>query len=225
MNNKEWKMFDRCYSGMLKYDLKNKHLREKKQFVHFATFTTNPVSIDGCKDSEKLEVIQRNFRALKKRYKDEFGKDIGEYFSVRTFGVKNPDLVHMHVLYVGDDISHSWLVENWNELHGSHIVDIRVPKGGAYKGAMYVIGQYVASQEGKSIFGYSRNWVYGGFAKDLDYLKNSCKIWDDHRSYLTDSGYEVWYYPVDLSKFYERLKTFIFKRCIRNEVVPYWSVT
>ena len=88
---------------------------------------------------EKLELIKRNFDALRKRFEKEFKSPFGDYFRVSTlegYGV-------IHILFVGCNIPHSWIVENWNELHGSCIVDIRVPRGNPYKGAMYVISQFI----------------------------------------------------------------------------------
>lgn len=200
-------MFDRCYSGLIK----NEFLNNK---VRFLTLTTAPVTAVDLSDIEKLELIRKNFDNLKKRFEKEFHKDFGDYFRVSTlegYGV-------LHILFAGSYIPYNWLVMNWNEIHGSCIVDIREPRGDAYKGAMYVISQYVASQSGKKIFGYSRNWVYSGFLKDMSDCKKCCK---NYNVKIRCYGFD--YYFIDYKKFRYYWNIFLSKR-INNEVKEVWEV-
>jgi len=204
-------MFDRCHSGLLKCYFKNSKYR-------FMTLTTAPhvVTVNNLDDIDKLKLIKVNFDVLRKRYENDFCNKFGDYFRVSTlegYGV-------LHVLFVGNYIPHSWLVENWNEIHGSHIIDIREPRGSPFDGAMYVVGQYIVGQDGKKIFGYSRNWVYGGFAKDLDECKKLCKKWDDER--VNEFG--IRWYPVDYRKFKNYWKVFL-KRKLVGEVSSPWEIT
>ena len=211
LTRSEWCMFDRCYSGLLKSDFEGKKAR-------FLSLTTAPhvVSVNVQSDSEKLKLIKVNFDTLRKRYEKDFGKSFGSFFRVSTlegYGV-------LHVLFVGSNIPHSWLVENWNEIHGSHIVDIRYPRGSGYDGAMYVVGQYVAGQKGKKIFGYSRDWVYSGFTKDLKECRDICKKWDDPRV----NQFGLTWFPVDYGKYKKTWSLFLEKR-LNNEVYDVWEVT
>lgn len=149
---------------------------------------------------------------------------LGEYFSVRTlegYGV-------VHILYQGGFIPHGWLVENWNEIHGSHIVDIREPKGSVFKKAMYVIAQYVAKQDSRPIFGYSKNWVYDGFPRDYVYLRENSKDYSVTLRY-NKKNKDGSVYPIDYHPFiYEWYKRYLVELlsdrflgwCIR----PYYKV-
>lgn len=190
-------MFDRCYSGMIK----NQHFGNK---VRFLTLTTSSVSVDGLDSDERLELIQRNFRSLKDRYEKEFGCSLGDYFSVRTLEGNGV----IHILFNGKYIPHKWLILNWYELHGSYVVDIREPRGDPYKGSMYVISQYVANQKGRKIFGYSRDWVYRGFVKDLVECRDCCKDW----SRMDVNSYGVCWAPVDYGKYKRMWRLFLVRR-------------
>lgn len=143
------------------------HYRGEK--VRFMTLTTSPLTAEGLDKYERLELLQRDFRAFKRRIEREFGNF--NYIAVRTlegYGV-------IHILYRGSYIPHSWIVDNWNELHGSFIVDIREPRGSAYDGARYVVSQYLSDQRTpKFVYGWSKDWVFSGFVNDWNEIRRRC---------------------------------------------------
>jgi len=190
---KQWRLYDRCMSGLLKVKFRN-DLKRVKDEIRFMTLTSSPQFKDVDKKN-MMRLIQSNFKLLKVRLQRYYGYDIGEYFSVRTqegFGV-------IHVIYNGDYIPHSDLVDEWNEIHGSHIVDIRkVSLDDVEKQTMYLVSQYLAGSQGRNvIYGYSRHWVYGGFTKDLLMLKNACRNLD----YQYINEYNITCVPVDYKKY------------------------
>lgn len=177
----------RVYSGI-------KSACIKKDKIRFMTLTLSPVSRgDMCDDEcfEFLEVVKRN---LIQEISRHFGKKI-EYFDVFT----NEGNGVLHMMYTDCFIPHDWLVETWNRLTGSFIVDIREPRGDPYDGAKYLASQYLSSQK-CSLMKYhmSRNWIYGGWSKDWDFFRNNCRDWSKGRL----NEYGMYYWPIDKRKLY-----------------------
>lgn len=227
LTGREWRMFDKCQSGFYKNDLRKNRVRfltltssplatyglttdEKfsmltRDFMtlknryenHFSSYVDKR---DGkIKFGKEFEYEVRynkkggRYLVYPNRGKKVISKKFGDYFKVSTtegYGV-------IHIVYSGDYIPRDWLSKNWNEIHGSFIVDIRYPRGDSFKATMYVISQYVAGQNFDKKFGYSKNWVYSGFGKDMDRLKDACRVTEC--KYVNDWGIEC--FPVDYEKF------------------------
>lgn len=169
------------------------------------TLTTSPATVFGLTHNERLELLQRNFRSIKDRYEKEFGKPFGDYFSVRTqegYGV-------IHIVYRGAFIPRDWIVQNWNELHGSQIIDIREPRGAPYSGAYYLVGQYIAGQP-DYIYGLSHDWIWRHFPNDYKDVLYACRDW--RRPIFI---YGFWTAPID----YKRLRR-EWRRCVWNKLFP-----
>jgi hypothetical protein len=107
------------------------------------------------------------------RMRRYFGKEVNwdkpirfEYFAVVIKG----DRAHMHILYFGAWLPHSWLKKVWKEITGdSEIVDIRTTKSGVddeKRLARYVLAQYALFQEGNIRFQMSQGWAWRGMVRD-----------------------------------------------------------
>ena len=210
-----WTMFDRCHAGFVKSEIDNKKIR-------FLTLTTSPCTGACLSNSDRLELIQRSFRVLKRRYEIDFAKrdgdgkilefaDFGDYFSCRTlegYGV-------VHVVYRGKFIPRDWIVANWNEIHGSQIVDIRFPRGDPWDGSMYVVSQYMSDQGVNPVFGYSYNWVYRGFPYHYKQLIDISRVGVPKSfSFVSGEGglCSFWYVPVDWSLYRKRLRDWLVRK-------------
>lgn len=201
---KQWRCFDRAIAGLYKYRLLNRR-------VYWLTLTTNPASVVGLNDDERLELIQRNFRAFQERCRELTSPPFAlrglvpnrvkwEFFSIRTgegYGV-------IHCFFVGIRLSDRWIKEQWNELHGSHIIKIKETFGNVDKSALYVAGQYISGQEGECRYGWTRGWCYQGFVQDIEKLRFMCRDCSFPKYY---KGYE--YYPLDSR---------LFRKCLFEKV-------
>ena len=203
LSARNWNMLNKVLCGMEKARCQDKE-------VWFLTLTTSPVTVEGLDDKQKLELIQKNFRSLLDRYRYEFGEyqdgrciekaDFGNYFSVRT----NEGYGVIHLLYEENNLNEftklnneNWIVNNWNELHGSHIVFNKKCGDDKFKASHYVISHYVAGQKGLLQFGYTRNWIYGGFSKDYLEIRKESRDYNTVEKYKLSNGGYIEYNPVD----------------------------
>lgn len=204
--NPQKRCFHRAISGFKVGSLKGEKVR-------FMTLTTSPLTVEGLTPVQRLELLQRDLRAFTRRIDREFGRF--DYLSVRTlegYGV-------VHILYRGSYIPKSWIVENWNELHGSFIVDVREPRGSSFDGARYVVSQYLSEQRIKNdnfdlkgrklpdfIYGYSKDWVFKGFVGEWNRLKSFCY---DRENYFFDKEklISIWDKYLE-NKFKDKVKIF-----------------
>lgn len=116
--------------------------------VRFMTLTT--VSSVALNDA---------FIALVKRIKRRFYTF--EYCKIKTVeGVAGV----IHLLWKGCYIPQAWLSQNWAEISGAYIVDVRKIWGPAGRIGNYLCN-YLNAHEGSRL-GYSWKWVYRGFAGD-----------------------------------------------------------
>ena len=73
-----------------------------------------------------------------------------------------------HIVYFGDFIPQRWLKDNWRDITGAEVVDIRASKKGVYNPsrlARYLIGQYFANQSSLKSYSCSKDWVFKGFVR------------------------------------------------------------
>jgi hypothetical protein len=83
---------------------------------------------------------------------------------------------HLHIIIRGKYIAQEWLSQNWNQIHGAKIVDIRAVKNIKSKGD---IAGYLAKYVGKESSGHvswSWFWVWRGFCKDWARLKTAFNL-------------------------------------------------
>jgi len=168
------KIYHRCYSGMVKSNAKGVK-------TWFLTLTTNPVSVDCCDDwKDRFDVLQDSFRLFYWRVVRKYGHF--DYLSVRVaeaYGV-------IHLVYRGVKMGDRWISDNWNEIHGSHIIDNRCTREGDRGAAQYMASQYFGGQSGKLTYGMSKDWIYPGAIDD--YLKFK-RIYKDYSSgYINEYG-------------------------------------
>ena len=125
----------------------------------------------------KITTTLVNFRRFllieNERMRRYFGKEENwdkpikfEYFSVIIKGERP----HIHILYFGTWLPHSWLKKVWQKITGySEIVDIRTTRRGIdneKKLAGYVLAQYALFQEGDIRFQMSQGWTWRGMVRD-----------------------------------------------------------
>lgn len=111
------------------------------------TLTSSPIS--------KWRQINPHFQVLRKRIDRKFGNI--EYIKFRT----NEGYGVLHILYLGPYIPQKWLSQNWKEIHGAKIVDIREIKG-EKRIARYLISNYLVNQTFVRMSWFS-GWVCKGF--------------------------------------------------------------
>jgi hypothetical protein len=72
----------------------------------------------------------------------------------------------LHTTYKGDFLPHTWLVDNWTDIHNSWDVNIKEINTKDTKGAAaYVVSQYLSSQKAAYIrSSWSWTWAFKGFA-------------------------------------------------------------
>lgn len=208
--------YDRCFAGVLKVEM-------KKERLFFLTLTTSPVTVEGLSGRQRLELIQKDFRAFQKRVVRRFGQScvgIGSKRVVRSFawfGVRTAEGYGVvHCLHTGCYLPEHWVREAWNEIHGSHIIREKFFRGGAGNVSRYLVSQYVSNQPGGfNPYGWSWNWCYDGFVDDLVRLRGICK--DFSVLLFTKDGFQ--YHPVDYGLFWERFKSGLSDRVFPQKVV------
>lgn len=75
----------------------------------------------------------------------------------------------IHMLYRGSFIPHSWLSEQWNDIHGAPNVFIQLRRGSGNRIANYFLGYLGHHSEFR--LGYSINWVFKGFVREWTKIK------------------------------------------------------
>jgi len=181
--------------GLKKWSYVAKRLNKH---VGFLTLTSSIIATNGLNDSERIDMLHRNFQLLRLRLKRDHGLSIDEYFKVTTTEGNGV----IHIVYTGDFIPHETIVEEWNEVHASQIVFIEEQKldtDSQKQQSCYLMSQYLSSQNNcVSRFGITQNWVYPGFLKDWHLIK--CR----NREYLgslNQWGYETYSLNIDNAKF------------------------
>ncbi|MBM3292410.1 hypothetical protein FJY84_06995 [Candidatus Bathyarchaeota archaeon] len=114
--------------------------------LRFITLTTS-------NEAKQLK-INDSYEVLKKRIKRNF-KSHFNYIKVKTEEGNGV----IHLIYAGPYISQAWLSRNWDEIHGSPIVDIRKLRFG--RGLRNYLSSYLQNQGRLS---YSWNWFKKGWA-------------------------------------------------------------
>lgn len=191
-----------------------KKARILKQKLRFVTLTTSDVEFNSEKNqllmAEKKSTLSDDIVKLKGRikrcspyklYKSDYisyrqlkyyyGHDylskklVMEYLKVNT----NEGNGVIHIVYRGEYIPHSYLSDNWQDIHNSWDVNIKLiddNKKSDIQISSYLVNQYICNQEKATYLRYSQtfNWIYRGYLNDWNELKFSCPppllydIWD-----------------------------------------------
>lgn len=119
------------------------------------------------------EDIQRSWRKLYMRCLRR-GLIIGY---IRVTEIADDGRKHLHILFRGSYIAQVWLQHQWEEIHSSYKVDIRMVKmnSNPRKVASYM-AKYM-SKETAGHYSWSWEWVWKGFARDWSLYK---KYWWTH---------------------------------------------
>lgn len=126
--------------------------------VRFITLTTNPKHPDN---------IHRHFRTLVKRLQRR-GLLKG-YLQVQE--LTKSGLPHKHILFKGKYIDQLWLSQQWDDIHGAPMIDVRaLHKLKGKKAIAAYIAKYMAKGP-QARYSWSWEWVWRGFVRDWAYLK------------------------------------------------------
>ncbi|MBA7551900.1 hypothetical protein ES705_44451 [subsurface metagenome] len=137
------RMFHRVMSGL-----------ERSGNVRLITLTSAPASGDFQKDFRKL-IMRLGRRKLVQSY-------------IRVPERTETGLRHDHILFRGSYIEQKYLSEQWAQIHGAPVVDIRSVRG--RRGIANYLANYLAkSPAGR--YSYSWTWVWKGFVKSWEGLK------------------------------------------------------
>lgn len=203
-------------AGLRKASLQNKK-------CSFITLTSSPHSTEGLNDSEKCYMLHNALNLLRKRLSRYYGIEIKSYFRVFT----NEGYGVIHIIVVCKYIPRYILVNEWNEIHGSQIVDIRLIgiDVGVKKISHYMTSQYLKEQK-KSTFtryGMSSQWVFRGFVRVWNDIKKQCRTYMG--KWRFNEFYECWYNDdirLDLSKALKWFNEVLYERLGID--YPYQSV-
>jgi len=171
--------FHRLQSGVYKWNCKN----EKVKFI---SLTTAPNA------SERN--IMKDLRKLVARIKSKNGKM--EYCAVRT----NEGYGVIHLLCATAYISQKWLSYNWNEIHKSPIVDIRIMKN--QQGlSNYLCSQYLNSQKCSFTYlSYTAKWLFPNAIKCWKIALEKSRYWNAKNPPRFNPMLQSWIYSVDIKK-------------------------
>jgi hypothetical protein len=193
---KQKRAFQTVLSGL-------KFARYGNKKVRFLTLTTS--EIQGNSDNDLQTSLNLNFQILYKRIKryspyrlfkegyisknkltsvygrnDLFKKFSFEYFKVLT----NEGNGVLHILYRGSYLPYNFIVDNWQDIHNSwdlniKLIDLTDPKDSAG----YVVSQYVSHQRSSYVrSSQSWNWVFRGFKS----------LWYSMVHFYKDNLFELW---------------------------------
>ena len=149
---------------------------KQNEKIRFLTLTTseiqfNNVEYDANKLNESVRKLKQRIQRLtilqllkdgyltnkNKRYyypDTKYNKKFRyEYFRIRT----NEGHGVAHIIYKGEYIPYAWLVDNWQDIHNSWNVDIRLIKKDFKRQSRYIVSQYLANQE-TSFVRSSQSW-------------------------------------------------------------------
>jgi len=201
--------------------------------VRFLTLTTSELQRSNIDYDEKS--LNDDFRKLKQRIKRmtvakliqqgylktsdvrRFYPNVSllqsfpfEYFKVVT----NEGNGVVHCLYKGEYLPYNYLVDNWQDIHNSWDINIKLIRNKQRdykKSACYVVSQYVSNQE--STFqrsSQSWSWIFRGYRKS----------W---LTFLSDCRHKYYYNPVQRRFYQNRQKVDIFsiwERYILTKIKP-----
>ena len=168
-NTKQKRTFQRILSGLKRADNERKRIR----IITLTSPPGHPRTVAGGK------LLSVRFQILRKRIIRKWGCSF-EYLRVRTsegFGV-------LHIIYKGAYIPHSWLKNQWSDIHGAEIVFIQALYG-QKRLARYLVSQYVAGHHTFMRTSWSWNWVFRGFVgvwyrvrRDAVDMFSAIRVWD-----------------------------------------------
>jgi hypothetical protein len=150
-SKKQKRAFHRILSGFHRAD-------GRKMRIRFMTLTTA--------DYNRYSRLTADFQVLRKRILRKFGSKI-EYFKIRTnegFGV-------IHALFVGRFVPQKWLSQNWFEIHGAKIVDIRGCSGKSKRLTNYLVKAFYSAKQTFERMSWSWGWVFKGFVGYWETMK------------------------------------------------------
>lgn len=189
---KQKRSFQTVLSGL-------KFSRYGKKPVRFLTLTTSllcseSIGFENGSMNKDFKILQKRicryspFRLWREGYitkskmTRKYGHDnLGKRFSFEYFKVEtNEGNGVLHVLYRGEYLPYNFLVDNWQDIHLSWDLNIRlVDLAKPVDSALYVVSQYVGGQ-GSSYVRSSQSWkwLFRGFKTawyDLKFrVYNSC---------------------------------------------------
>ncbi|MBA7550182.1 hypothetical protein ES705_42690 [subsurface metagenome] len=168
-NTKQRRTFQRILSGLKRANGERKRIR----IITLTSPPGHPRTVAGGK------LLAIRFQILRKRIIRKWGCSF-EYLRVRTsegFGV-------LHIIYKGAYIPHSWLKNQWYNIHGAEIVFIQALHG-QKRLARYLVSQYVAGHHTFMRTSWSWNWVFRGFVgvwyrvrRDAVDMFTAIRVWD-----------------------------------------------
>lgn len=143
-----------------------------------------------------------------------------EYFKVVT----NEGNGVIHALYKGEYLPYPYLVDNWQDIHNSWDINIKLirnKKGDRKRSAHYVVSQYVSNQE--STFqrsSQSWHWLFRGYRREWLSFLNDC-----HNKYYYNPVKRRFYEnseEVDIFAMWERYVITLLKPPPSQSTIPFF---
>jgi hypothetical protein len=183
-NDKQKRAFQNITTG---FKIANK----QNEPVRFLTLSTSNIQFENIEYDDKK--LNDNVRKLKQRIKrltiatlvkDGYikTKTIHYYYPgvplTKNFRFEYFRIITsegngvVHILYKGEYIPYTWLVDNWQDLHNSWNIDIRLINKDFKRHSRYIVSQYLSNQQTAYIrSSQSWNWIIRAYRKEwLHYL-------------------------------------------------------
>jgi len=119
-----------------------------------------------------------------------------DYFKVET----NEGNGVLHIVYKGEYLPYDYLVDNWQDIHNSWDVNIKLidnSKKDLKKASTYIVSQYISHQDSSYVrSSQSWGWVYRGFKRDwrslCSWYYKWCSDWPDTGKHTRLPLLEYW---------------------------------
>jgi len=172
-------------------------------FLIFITLTTAP--------NAKGYDLSKDFQVFRKRVYRKYGV-LPAYCKVNTN--EGNGVIHA-LLRTNVFIPQAWVSRQWDEIHGSYIVDVRQASNGT---ARYIATQYLATQDATyTRLSSSWTWVCRGMMRQWDYIVKSSRDWSHTRL----NEYGLWSAPVQWDHAYNEWDRWLYDLTLKNDIVVY----
>jgi hypothetical protein len=180
-DRKHRRMFQRINSGI------ERHRNERMRFLTLTTVSEPRKDIRpawGCmvgriRRLTPLKLIKRGYLTIEEAKYFYGHGNLNKPLIIDYYKVETAEGQHgvYHVPCFGSYIPQAWLSDNWEQITGARIVDIRICKRGVYNAQRlthYVITQYLEGQDAIVHCSWGWNWCFKGFVGVWHFLWKHC---------------------------------------------------
>jgi hypothetical protein len=180
-DRKHRRMFQRINSGI------ERHRNERMRFLTLSTVPKPKKDIRpawGCmvgriRRLTPLKLIKQGYLTIEEAKHFYGNGNLDKPLEFEYYKVETAEGQHgvYHVPCFGSYLPHDWLSDNWEQITGAYVVDIRACKQGVYDAQRlthYVITQYLEGQDAIVHCSWSWGWCFKGFVGVWHFLWKHC---------------------------------------------------